>query len=304
MGTAGEGLAKEAVCLYNMGMKRFVFALCLLFLLAGCKQKAAEPFLQATALPVQTPAAVEERQAEVKASFAPTATPLFTSSPAPTLTPSPTPTPDPFAGVEKVVLEEDPRFYYAELTQALKERITGLSYPAEGESCRVSYEDLRYVGLIYVDYEGQERIGELMVHKKVAAEVMEIFYQLYTAAYPLASVRLVDDYGQPGQDTLSMEDNNTSSFCYRKVNDSKKLSWHNFGAAIDINPVENPYINGSHVSPEAGRAYLDRKDVRPHMITHGDYAYKVFHAHGWVWGGDFKGDKDYQHFYKDIGYKR
>ena len=178
-----------------MGMKRFVFALCLLFLLAGCKQKAAEPFLQATALPVQTPAAVEERQAEVKASFAPTATPLFTSSPAPTLTPSPTPTPDPFAGVEKVVLEEDPRFYYAELTQALKERITGLSYPAEGESCRVSYEDLRYVGLIYVDYEGQERIGELMVHKKVAAEVMEIFYQLYTAAYPLASVRLVDDYG-------------------------------------------------------------------------------------------------------------
>ena len=142
-----------------MGMKRFVFALCLLFLLAGCKQKAAEPFLQATALPVQTPAAVEERQAEVKASFAPTATPLFTSSPAPTLTPSPTPTPDPFAGVEKVVLEEDPRFYYAELTQALKERITGLSYPAEGESCRVSYEDLRYVGLIYVDYEGQERIG-------------------------------------------------------------------------------------------------------------------------------------------------
>lgn len=122
--------------------------------------------MQATALPVQTPAAVEERQAEVKASFAPTATPLFTSSPAPTLTPSPTPTPDPFAGVEKVVLEEDPRFYYAELTQALKERITGLSYPAEGESCRVSYEDLRYVGLIYVDYEGQERIGELMVHKK------------------------------------------------------------------------------------------------------------------------------------------
>ena len=101
-----------------------------------------------------------------------------------------------------------------------------------------------------------------------------------------------------------MEDNNTSSFCYRKVNDSKKLSWHSFGAAIDINPVENPYINGSHVSPEAGRAYLDRKDVRPHMITHGDYAYKVFHAHGWVRGGDFKGDKDYQHFYKDIGYKR
>lgn len=268
----------------------------------GCGQKG-EPSPEPT-ITMITPPPVVKMETEVQAVVDPTATPVPTPTPTPTPEPTPSPTPDPYAGVEKVVLEEDDRFFYVELTEGLKERITGLSFPEDASDCRMTYEDLRYVVLMYVDYNGQEQVGELMVHQLVAQDVMEIFYKLYTYGYQLSSVRLVDDYGQPGQDSLSMADNNTSSFCYRKVNNSKKLSWHSFGAAVDINPVENPYINGSHVSPEAGREYLDRKDVRPHMITHDDYAYEVFTQYGWKWGGDFKGDKDYQHFYKDIGLKR
>ena len=159
--------------------------------------------------------------------------------------------------------------------------------------------------ILYVDFDGVEHEGELVVHRKVADDVIDIFYQLYEAQYPLASVRLVDDYGEVADDNLSMADNNTSAFCYRQVTGSKKLSWHSFGAAIDINPVQNPYINGKRVSPPEGKNYLNRKDKRPGMIDHSDHCYKVFRAHGWKWGGDFSGDKDYQHFYKELsGVKR
>ncbi|MBQ6358657.1 MAG: M15 family metallopeptidase [Clostridia bacterium] len=139
-----------------------------------------------------------------------------------------------------------------------------------------------------------------MVNRRVADDVIDIFYKLYLKQYPLASVKLVDDFGQPGDDGNSMRANNTSAFCYRQVTGSNHLSWHSFGAAIDINPLQNPYVNKGRVSPEEAREYLDRKDKRPHMIDHSDYCYKVFKAHGWKWGGDWAGDKDYQHFYKEL----
>ena len=291
---------------YTVPMKRatlFYAAVCCLIvsLLFGCKPQKHQ---SDPAEPTEAPIVLIEAETEVRPVEQVTPTPVPTPSPTPTPAPTPTPTPDPFARVEKVVLKEDERFYYAELTEELKVRITGLSFPEDASDCRMTYEDLRYVGLMYIDYNGEEQVGELMVHRMVAQDILEIFYKLYLYGYQLSSVRLVDDYGQPGQDSLSMADNNTSAFCYRKVNNSKKLSWHSFGAAVDINPVENPYINGKSVSPEAGRAYLDRKDLRPHMITHEDYAYTLFKEYGWKWGGDFKGDKDYQHFYKDIGLKR
>ena len=144
-----------------------------------------------------------------------------------------------------------------------------------------------------------------MVNRWVADDVIDIFYKLYVKQYPLASVKLVDDFGQPGDDGNSMRANNTSAFCSRQVTGTAHLSWHSFGAAIDINPLQNPYMNKGRVSPEEAREYLDRSNKRPHMIDHSDYAYKVFIAHGWKWGGDWNGDKDYQHFYKELsGVKR
>ena len=283
-------------------------------LLLGCK--GTSPAVEAAGSPtpafVPTATPLAAQQAVIAAATEaptftprPTPAPTPTPSPAPTPSPTPAPTPDPYEGQQRVSHKEDERFFYVTLTEALKERITGVSYPAPGQPCRVSYDDLRYVRILYVDFDGAEREGELMVHRRVADDVIDIFYQLYMARYPLASVKLVDDYGEVADDNLSMADNNTSAFCYRQVTGSKKLSWHSFGAAIDVNPVQNPYINGSRVSPPEGRDYLNRKDKRPHMIDHSDYAYKVFTAHGWKWGGDWNGDKDYQHFYKELsGVKR
>ena len=259
-----------------------------------------------------TAAPPEERQAVILAATPeptitpqPTPTPTPEPTPVPTATPEPTPSPDPYEGQKRVNHKKDDRFFYVTLTEELKARITGMSYPAEGEPCRVSYDDLRYVRILYIDFDGAEQEGELMVHRKVAGDVIDIFYKLYQKRYPLASVRLVDDFGQPGDDGNSMRANNTSSFCYRQVTGAKHLSWHSFGAAIDINPLQNPYMNKGRVSPEEAREYLDRKDKRPHMIDHSDDCYKIFSALGWKWGGDWSGDKDYQHFYKELsGVKR
>ncbi len=305
---------------YNEAMrkKRMLLMTIICLFLLGCRRSVpaveAAPAPQPTATP--TPAATatprEERTAVVVAlTPEPTVTPVPTPEPTPTPTPIPTPTPvptatpDPFAGQKKVCHKKDDRFFYVTLTDELKARITGMSYPAEGEPCRVSYDDLRYVRILYIDFDGGSQEGELMVHRKVAGDVIDIFYKLYQKQYQLASVKLVDDFGQPGDDGNSMRANNTSSFCYRQVTGSSHLSWHSFGAAIDINPLQNPYMNKGRVSPEEAREYLDRKDKRPHMIDHSDYCYKVFIDHGWKWGGDWNGDKDYQHFYKELsGVKR
>ena len=75
-----------------------------------------------------------------------------------------------------------------------------------------------------------------------------------------------------------------------------------YGAAIDINPVMNPYIVGDRVAPENGAMYVDRSLDLPGMIGHDDLCYQLFIAHGWTWGGDWSGDKDYQHFSKVIGF--
>lgn len=221
-------------------------------------------------------------------------------TPEPTLKPTPEATPEPSTDSGKVVLAEG--FYYIRLDDALKLRITGRSYPTDDTDSVIHYDDLRYIKLLYYDFDGNVHEGELMVHVKLADEVMEIFHELYKANYPLTSVRLVDDYGESGDDNLSMAANNTSAFNYRLVTGSDNLSRHSYGAAIDINPMLNPYITGDRIAPANGAAYADRSLDFAGKIDHDDLCYKLFIEHGWTWGGDWSGDKDYQHFSKDIGF--
>ena len=114
-------------------------------------------------------------------------------------------------------------------------------------------------------------------------------------------MRLIDEYD--GDDTASMEDNNTSCFNYRVVEGSTSLSKHALGRAIDINPLYNPYITydkqgGTHVSPEKAAAYADRGMNFPYKIDENDLCYKLFTQHGFIWGGNWNSVKDYQHFQK------
>lgn len=194
-----------------------------------------------------------------------------------------------------------PGFYYEPLTDAVKQRITGISYPESG--CTVPYEDLQYVGLLYRDFNGEEQTGELICNKAVAQDMVEIFYELYRNDYQIERVRLIDEYD--GDDTASMADNNTSCFNYRVVDGTTNLSKHAYGLAIDINPFYNPYVvfnkggtGNTYISPAGSEIYADRSQAFPYKIDENDLCYRLFIEHGFTWGGNWNSSKDYQHFQK------
>ena len=189
-------------------------------------------------------------------------------------------------------------FYYEDLSSSIKNRITGYTFP-DNTYEKITYDDLKYLRVKYYDFDNNlHDDGELIVNKEVALEVLKIFYELYLEKYQIAKIKLADDYS--ADDDLSMKDNNTSSFNFRNVENSKKLSWHCFGLAIDINPLYNPYVVGGKVYPSTAKKYSNRSKKFAGKIDHDDYAYKVFTKYGWKWGGDFIYSKDYQHFYKEI----
>ncbi len=202
---------------------------------------------------------------------------------------------------DRIIYKEG--FFYEPLTESVKERITGTSYPETG--CTVPYEDLRYVGLKYIDFDGREQTGELICNKAVAQDMAEIFYELYRNDYRLERVCLIDEYA--GDDTASMADNNTSCFNYRVVDGTTNLSKHAYGLAIDVNPYYNPYVvfgrnsDGSdYISPPGSEIYADRSQSFPYKIDENDLCYRLFTEHGFTWGGDWNSTKDYQHFQKKI----
>jgi hypothetical protein len=93
-----------------------------------------------------------------------------------------------------------------------------------------------------------------------------------------------------------MAADNTSAFNCRFVSGTSRWSMHAYGKAIDVNPVENPYVSGSRVQPPAGRAYLNRSNVRRGMAVRSGILVRAFSAVGWKWGGLWSGSPDYQHF--------
>ena len=204
------------------------------------------------------------------------------------------------AGISDASVEDS--FYYMPLDDELTAYITGKSYPAATDPTpEISYADLRYVHILYVNFDGETTEGELICNEKIASDLLVIFYKLYLAEYQLERVELIDVYD--ADDDASMEANNTSCFNYRVVEGTDKLSKHAYGLAIDINPFYNPYVrynkDGSlYIDPEGSETYADRSKTFPYKIDENDLCYRLFKEHGFTWGGDWNSLKDYQHFQK------
>lgn len=162
--------------------------------------------------------------------------------------------------------------------------------------CPVGPSELRLLRLAHWDFAGGRRIGELVVHRDAAADVVGVFRRLYRARFPIRRMVRVDAYR--GSDDASMAADNTSGFNCRfaQAAGPKRWSEHAYGRAIDVNPVENPYVEGSRVSPPAGRAFANRSRSRPGMAVAGGVLVQAFAAEGWSWGGRWIGTPDYQHF--------
>ena len=159
------------------------------------------------------------------------------------------------------------------------------------QGCPVPPAGLRTVVVSHWGFDGKAHAGRVVVARRLAPGVVRVFRTLWEAKFPIRRLRPVSEYR--GSDDASMAADNTSGFNCRFVGGTTRWSMHAYGEAIDVNPVENPYVRGSAVSPPAGRAYLDRSRYRRGMAVRGGVLVRAFAAAGWKWGASFG---DYQHF--------
>jgi hypothetical protein len=160
--------------------------------------------------------------------------------------------------------------------------------------CPVGPAQLRTLRLSYTGFDGRPHVGKLIVHRRVTRDVVAVFRRLYRARFPIRRMVPVSRYR--GSDDASMAADNTSGFNCRFVEGTSRWSMHAYGLAIDVNPVENPYVSGGRVSPPAGRRYVDRARRRTGMAVAAGVLVKAFASMGWSWGGNWTGSSDYQHF--------
>jgi len=170
--------------------------------------------------------------------------------------------------------------------------MTGVSWRP---GCPVALDDLRLVRTSHYGFGGRIRTGRLIVHRDVASDVVTVLRRLFAARFPIRRMVPVDAYG--GSDFRSIEADNTSAFNCRPVEGTNRWSEHAYGRAIDLNPLENPYVYADGTtSHRASRPYLRRSPYGPGMAVESGVVVRAFEAVGWSWGGRLSGVKDYQHF--------
>jgi len=174
---------------------------------------------------------------------------------------------------------------------AQAKRMTGVSWRP---GCPVPLRDLRLLTLSHWGFDGRLRTGRLIVHEDVAREVRGVFRPLHRTKFPIRRMTPVDAYG--ASDFRSIEADNTSAFNCRYVEGTRRWSEHAYGRAIDVNPIENPYVSGGRTSHPKSFPYLERSRRRPGMAYEGGTLVRAFDAIGWGWGGRWTSVQDYQHF--------
>jgi hypothetical protein len=167
--------------------------------------------------------------------------------------------------------------------------------------CPVGPAELRTLRVSYVGFDGRTHTGSIVVNRRVTRDVTVVFSRLYAARFPIHRMRPVAAYG--GSDTRSMAADNTSGFNCRYAVAPGPKSWsvHAYGEAIDVNTIENPYVEGGRVLPPAGRAYTNRARARRGMAVAGGVLVRAFASVGWLWGGRWSASPDWQHFSRTGG---
>lgn len=186
-------------------------------------------------------------------------------------------------------------FYMKKIDDEIFSRIKDKSFK---DNCTLPREDLRYLHVLHKDLDGNTHEGEMICNVYIAYDVLDILMKLYEANYPIEKIRLVDEY--EADDETSMRDNNSSSFNFRFITHTTRISKHGLGLAVDINTLYNPYVKVTKdktiLEPATAGAYVDRTKDFPYKIDENDLCYKLFIEHGFEWGGSWKSVKDYQHF--------
>ncbi|MGC6509401.1 MAG: M15 family metallopeptidase [Myxococcota bacterium] len=177
------------------------------------------------------------------------------------------------------------------ISPKLQTEMEGSSWEAD---CPVGPADLKHVHVLHWSSANEVRWGELIVATDTAELMVAVFKEIYYDRFLIPSMRRIDHFD--ASDDLSMAANNTSAFNCRKIKGTEVWSQHTYGNAIDINPLWNPWVRGTKVDPPAAEPFVDRAVTKPGMIQAEDVVVAAFKSHGWQWGGDWTGKKDYQHF--------
>lgn len=160
------------------------------------------------------------------------------------------------------------------------------------EECPVPMSKLRLLELSHYNFANQVIVGKMVVLDRVAESVILIFKELLALKFPIHNIGLIDEYN--GDDELSMAANNSSCFNFRKIDGSDLLSMHSYGLAIDINPVQNPFIQKDKISPLGGKLFFNRENKAAGMV---EPIIDIFYKYGFtIWGGSWKTPIDYHHF--------
>ena len=189
---------------------------------------------------------------------------------------------------ENVLSQDEEQGFVIDSDVAFEEAVAGISIPQS------ILENLRLVDVYYYGFDEKIHKGQLVVHKDVVLDVIEIFELIRESRFPIGKVIPISKYGW--SDEKSMRYNNTSAFNYRFISGSRVISNHAAGLAIDINPALNPYIKNGNSLPE--NCIYDTTKVG--TISASSELVKEFKQRGWEWGGDWKSLKDYQHFEKKL----
>jgi hypothetical protein len=170
--------------------------------------------------------------------------------------------------------------------------------------CPVSLAQLRVLRVRYVGFDGAPHTGQLVVNRDVAAPLATVFRKLYALRFPIRHMQFADMYGPKA--AQPKDGDVTGSFECRQAVPSPCTggtgtgTWsnHAYGHAVDLDPVENPYVGCGMTRDATARTYMNRSRVRPGMVTPAVIA--AFRSIGWGWGGSWSGStKDYMHFSVD-----
>jgi hypothetical protein len=167
--------------------------------------------------------------------------------------------------------------------------------------CPVPLSRLRLLTVSHWGFDGKAHKGQLVVNQDVAAPLARVFRRLYELRFPIRHMRLDDQYGP--KSARPRDGDVTGSFVCREsvpspcVGGTRSGRWsnHAYGHAVDLNPIENPYVGCGRVHDRASAPYVDRSRLRKGMVT--PAVVLAFRSIGWGWGGDWaRGTKDYMHF--------
>lgn len=158
--------------------------------------------------------------------------------------------------------------------------------------CPVAVADLTRVRLNHVGFDGRLHRGELVVATRFVAAVRRVFGAALAEEFPIR--RMLNPNEFDADDEAMMEADNTSCFNHRVVSGTDRVSLHSLGAALDVNPRENPYFSTEGWKPPSGLPrYLDRTLRDPGMHHPDSVFVREFLALGGRWGAEFD---DLHHF--------